>query len=987
MKNRILPLLTFVCCAHAAQAQFNPGNLAVLRVGSAAEILTNAGNAIFIDQYTTAGTWINTVAIPTNGADSLLISGKASSEGALNLSWDKHLLTIAGYSASLGFAGSLPDTTSTAVPRAVATVDYLGNYNFVTGTTAYFSANNVRSGVTDGTNNFWAAGATDGTVYLGVAVSPNVVQSVNTEVVSIFNGNLCFSSQKISPIGIWGFNGTPVSTTGPSLIVACSGPTSPSPYAFAISPDGSTVYVADDDSIAKGGGVQKYVNGAGTWGLAYTLGTGAGSTTGARGLTVDFSGAEAVLYATTADSVSNRLIRIVDGGSGSAAGVIATAGTGELFRGVQFVPQGYVPTITGQPQNETEPLGQAAGFSVAVSGTAPFGYQWEFDSSAMAGETNSSLTIGAVSTNDAGSYQVVITNAWGATTSLVAVLAVGSGIPLPEILSGPVSQTNDATTTASFSATVSGMVSLYQWEKNGTNIAGATHATLTIADVLGANAGSYQIVLSNSSGTVTSAPALLTVIDPYIVTQPGGQTYLAGATALLSAGAVGTLPLRYQWNLNGVPLAGATSTSLTRTNLQSIEAGSYSVLVTNAAGSATSSNAPVLVALAQTTFFPSNLAVLRIGDGAQTLTSSGNTLFVDQFTTNGAYVSTMNIPDSGTNALLISGVSSSEGYMTLSAGGKSLVIAGYNTNRGSIAGTLSSTTSAAVPRAIATVSGNGVYSLAVDSSAEYTTNHFRSAFTDDTGNFWGAGSYYGIWYFGAHGTAANLQDALGNCRVVSMVAGDYLAFSTQTETPGVYVFGSPTPTSATGISLVIGTGSESSPEDFVFGPGNLFAYVADDSAAGGIQRWQPSGDNWVLAYTLSSGVTSVGVRSFAVDFSQRFPVLYAVTAETVSNRLITITDSGINSVASTWATAPANQLFRAIKRVPAVQPIAAILSTSPGATPAINVSGTPGYQYVIESSSNLTDWVAVGTNPVPFLFNAGATSNSPARFYRAVSGQ
>ena len=188
------------------------------------------------------------------------------------------------------------------------------------------------------------------------------------------------------------------------------------------------------------------------------------------------------------------------------------------------------------------------------------------------------------------------------------------------------------------------------------------------------------------------------------------------------------------------------------------------------------------------------------------------------------------------------------------------------------------------------------------STSEYNTNHFRSAFADGDGNFWGAGSYYGISYFGFDEPPSILQDALGNCRVLGMVAGGFLTFSTQTETPGIYIFETSTPTSPAAIALVIATGTASSPEDFIFAPDNSFAYVADDSAGGGIQRWQLSQGNWNLAYTLSSGVPGVGVRSLTANFSGQNPAIYAITAEATSNRLIAVTDSGPGSVVSTWAT-------------------------------------------------------------------------------------
>src|SRR6202042_1894795 len=128
------------------------------------------------------------------------------------------------------------------------------------------------------------------------------------------------------------------------------------------------------------------------------------------------------------------------------------------------------------------------------------------------------------------------------------------------------------------------------------------------------------------------------------------------------------------------------------------------------------------------------------GDGAQTLTNSGNTLFLDQFAPNGAFVSTMALPDSGSSALLISGVASSEGYMTLSGDGRLLAVAGYSTNRGALSGSLSSSASTNVPRVIGAIDGAGQYTLAASTSAQYSGDNLRAGATDGNNNFWGAGS-------------------------------------------------------------------------------------------------------------------------------------------------------------------------------------------------------------------------------------------------------
>jgi hypothetical protein len=85
---------------------------------------------------------------------------------------------------------------------------------------------------------------------------------------------------------------------------------------------------------------------------------------------------------------------------------------------------------------------------------------------------------------------------------------------------------------------------------------------------------------------------------PTIVTQPQSQTVNAGSTASFGVATSGTFPFSYQWRFNGTNLAGTSSSTLTLTNVQPTQAGSYSVQVTNSAGSIVSSNATLTVVTA-----------------------------------------------------------------------------------------------------------------------------------------------------------------------------------------------------------------------------------------------------------------------------------------------------------------------------------------------------------------------------------------------------
>ena len=89
-----------------------------------------------------------------------------------------------------------------------------------------------------------------------------------------------------------------------------------------------------------------------------------------------------------------------------------------------------------------------------------------------------------------------------------------------------------------------------------------------------------------------------TPTSPSISAQPQSQTVIVGQTAMFTVWAIGALPLSYQWQLMGTGIPGATNSSFTIPSASTSDAGSYSVIVTNALGSAVSSNAVLTVNLA-----------------------------------------------------------------------------------------------------------------------------------------------------------------------------------------------------------------------------------------------------------------------------------------------------------------------------------------------------------------------------------------------------
>jgi hypothetical protein len=325
--------------------------------------------------------------------------------------------------------------------------------------------------------------------------------------------------------------------------------------------------------------------------IAGTLATFSGSVSGTAPLSYrwQFNGANIAGATTPSLFLSN--VQPSDAGSYTLS---VTNAAGAITSSVATLTVLVPPAITAQPQSRTNLLGTTATFSVLATGTAPLNYQWRFNNSDLPGANGTSLVLNSVQSSDAGNYSVVITNSGGSITSAVAVLTVWV---VPSIVVQPQSRTNVLGTTATFSVSAVGTAPLvYQWLFNGTIISGATSSSLNLPNVQPGNTGSYTVLITNQAGSVTSAPAVLTVIvPPSFVTQPLSRTNLVGTVATFSGSATGTAPLAYQWQLNGVALSGATSSDLTLGSVQPGDAGSYTLVVTNSAGSITSAVAVLTV--------------------------------------------------------------------------------------------------------------------------------------------------------------------------------------------------------------------------------------------------------------------------------------------------------------------------------------------------------------------------------------------------------
>jgi autotransporter-associated beta strand protein len=259
-----------------------------------------------------------------------------------------------------------------------------------------------------------------------------------------------------------------------------------------------------------------------------------------------------------------------------------------------------LPTIVSQPQSRTNNAGTTAPFTVVASAPDPITYQWYknatnilTDVGNVSGSTSNILTLTNVLGADRAAYTVVVANLAGSVTSAPALLAVID----PTILAQPVSVSNNLGSSVSFSVSAYGTATLkYQWQQDGTSLPGATSSTLNISGIVDSDAGNYTVIVTNTAGAITSAPALLYIFHPPVfVSQPTNENVILGHSAVFDVSLNGRLPFSYQWQKNNSDIPGATTKTFSIPSVAVSDAGLYRIVVTNVDGSATSSNATLNV--------------------------------------------------------------------------------------------------------------------------------------------------------------------------------------------------------------------------------------------------------------------------------------------------------------------------------------------------------------------------------------------------------
>lgn len=453
-----------------------------------------------------------------------------------------------------------------------------------------------------------------------------------------------------------------------------------------------------------------------------------------------------------------------------------------------------------------------------------------------------------------------------------------------------------------------------------------------------------------------------------IVAQPTPRTVAAGANVAFSVGVTGTSP-SYQWLLNGAPISGANLSSYALANVQTNDAGIFSVVISNSVNAVTSAPVALTVLTTPLRLYQTNIVVIRVGDGAQTLTLNGNSIALDQFTSSGSYVNTVNIPDSGSSPIIAIGLNASGSSLTgtcltRSADQRLLVIGGYNTSLG-YGASLRDSTASSVPRGLGVIDAFAQYNLSVASTTFYSQTFWRGGVTDNGTNFWGAATGTGgTYYFGFDAPASVVQTNFTNVRSIGIFNGNIYCVSAVSGNNGVLKLNG-MPTSSTNANPTLLFPGSTSSSDLEVSPNGNLIYVADDRTApnGGVQRWEFNGSFWTNVYTLTAQLPN-GARYVTADFSGSNPVVYAVSTEDENSRLVKIADTGASSPGTTLAYSGASQTFRGVRFGPietAVVPRPSLSFSRQGNNVILIWSGN----FVLQSANDVTG---------PYQVVAGATS-------------
>ena len=187
--------------------------------------------------------------------------------------------------------------------------------------------------------------------------------------------------------------------------------------------------------------------------------------------------------------------------------VVVANSSGSVTSSIASLMVYQLVSIITPPASQLVSYGDTATFTVVADGFPAPKFQWSFKGTNLAGATNTTLSVVAVTTNSLGNYSVLASNAYSSAVGGPATLTM-----LPSLIT-PFAGVNGLwgqPGTLSVAATGSGTLA-YQWYKDGVAISGANGATYYISSLQFTNAGGYSVVVSSAYGSVTNAAAPVAV--------------------------------------------------------------------------------------------------------------------------------------------------------------------------------------------------------------------------------------------------------------------------------------------------------------------------------------------------------------------------------------------------------------------------------------------------------------------------------------------
>jgi hypothetical protein len=330
MKRLTLLLLPFLTVATGFSAAITDGNLLIYRVGTGAAALTSAATAVFLDEYTTTGTFVQSIALPTTGSSALTAVGTSTTEGIISRSQDGNMWIFTGYRADTGVASP----TATGVNKVIGTITVSGVASTSVAITDV-GANAIRSATSVDGSSFYIATA-NAVRYVGTPSGASTSVSIdarNSRQVNLYGNTLYAANGAAITSKLQSYGTLPTTATTPTTVVSLA--TGDAINGFALFDLDSGVAGVDTLYALSTveGLLRKYTYDGSTWAASGSVSSGAANLAGY----VD--GTDVKLFLTSATT----LFSLTDS-SGYNANItgsltsLASAGVNTAFRGIGITP-------------------------------------------------------------------------------------------------------------------------------------------------------------------------------------------------------------------------------------------------------------------------------------------------------------------------------------------------------------------------------------------------------------------------------------------------------------------------------------------------------------------------------------------------------------------------------------------------------------------------------------------------------------------------